>query len=129
MECSIVSSGISADALRRYIEEQIFSLPGTEQPREKFSILLTGSRATGTYSAQSDVDIEVLCPRLIYESVQRELLAAGRTKSIHTYFDVLSDDNWERYFGKQCSRPNFSITTIEEVAQQLQEYDDINIWI
>lgn len=129
MECSIVNSGISADALRRYIEEQIFSLPGTEQPREKFSILLTGSRATGTYSAQSDVDIEVLCPWLIYESVQRELLAAGRTKSIDTSFYVLGDDNWERYFGKQYSRPHFSITTIEEVAQQLQEYDDINIWI
>ena len=37
-------TGIDPAALERFIEEQIYALPGTDRHREQFSILLTGSR-------------------------------------------------------------------------------------
>lgn len=121
--------GIPLDAVWRYVEEQIFTLPGVSRPREELTILLTGSRATGSYTPQSDVDIDVVCPFSVYESIQNASLAEGRITSIHQSFYILRCDDWQQYFGDQLGRPHFSLTPIDEVKSHFQEYNDIFIWI
>jgi len=124
MEC-----GIPTEAIERYIDEQIFTLPGVAEPREAFSVLLTGSRATDTLTPRSDVDIDVVCPRTVCDSVQCAALSEGRIKTTAESFYILPGDDWHRYFGKELGRPHFSLTPLEEVARQFAEYDDIPIWI
>ena len=129
MECCLPDSGITAEGLSRYIEEQIFTLAGVERPREDFSVLLTGSRAAGGWTSSSDIDIEVLCPEKVYNTIQRAMLAAGRIKSFGASLYVLRDENWQTYFGQHSGRPHFSLCPIDQVLRQLQEYDDVSIWI
>ncbi|MHB9130869.1 MAG: hypothetical protein ACYDBB_07225 [Armatimonadota bacterium] len=74
MAIQLDNTGIDATALQRYIEEQIYTLPGTDRQREEFTILLTGSRSMVLHSPQSDVDLDVLCPLEVYASVHRAVL-------------------------------------------------------
>ena len=99
MNCKLPESGLPAEGLRRYIEDQVLTLLGINDPTEKFSILLTGSRATDRWALGSDVDIEVLCPRTIYQSIQQAMVSAGRIKSLGASLYTLRDDNWQTYFG------------------------------
>ena len=62
-------TGVCPADLKRYVEQQIYALPGTDRHEETFTVLLTGSRATGTRRPRSDVDIDVLCPRAVYDRV------------------------------------------------------------
>jgi hypothetical protein len=123
--------GIDQAALERYIEEQIYTLPGTDRHREEFSIVLTGSRATACHAPTSDVDIDVLCRQPIYESVLKEAYEAGITKSPNSLGICTrkGDDDWGRYFGKGISWPHFSITPLETAERQFREYEDVPIWI
>ncbi|MDD2890605.1 MAG: DUF4037 domain-containing protein [bacterium] len=122
--------GISPEAIKRYIEEQIFTLPGTKHPEKDLTILLTGSRATGGYTPHSDVDIDVICKRSVYNSIQQALLKKGSITLINQSLYILRDKDWKRYFGQQqVSRPHFSLTPIDEVTDHFKEYDDVHIWI
>lgn len=125
----LAESGIESQALWRYINEQIYSLPGTTSHRDAFTVLLTGSRAIGAHTPESDVDMDVLCPRRVYESVHRACLEAGTIRTDLSFFCVLRGDDWHRYFGRQKSRPHFSLAPLEEVEQQFRDYDDVWLWI
>jgi hypothetical protein len=121
-------SGIDQDALWRFIDEQIYSLPGTKFHRDVFTVLLTGSRATRTHDPDSDVDIDVLCPQAIYDVVHRASLDVGIIRTEHSFFRVFRDNGWQQYFGEQ-KRPHFSLISLEKVRQQFQEYEDVALWI
>jgi len=126
----IEDSGIDKAALDAYIEEQIYTLPGTDRHREEFSIVLTGSRAIGCHTPASDVDIDVLCPQRIYESVLKAAFEAGITKSPNSLvICTLKGDDWGRYFGKALGRPHFSLTSLATAERQFREYEDVPLWI
>ncbi len=124
-------SGIDEGALRRYIDEQIYSLPGVDRHREVFTVLLTGSRALGNHTPDSDVDIDVLCPEEVYTPLQRACREAGVTKSREAFWCPLSlneEENWRRYFGGD-SVPHFCVNTLESVERQFMQFDDVGMWI
>jgi hypothetical protein len=122
--------GVKGGALRRFIEDQIYSLPGVENPRGVFTILLTGSRATDTYRADSDVDIDVLCPRVIYRTVQRAAFKIGLVTAPNSFFRSLGwEKDWHRYFGREKSVPHFAIHPIETVERQVRRYEDVPLWV
>jgi predicted nucleotidyltransferase len=121
--------GLDERALWRFVEEQIYSLPGTSRHREVFSILLTGSRATGTHRPDSDVDVDVVCPKSVYDSVHGACLKAGIIRSESSFFKILRDEEWHRYFGRERGNPHFALTPLEEVERQLREYDDVWLWV
>jgi hypothetical protein len=123
------ASGIESEALWRYIDEQIYSLPGTTAHRDAFTILVTGSRAIGAHTPESDVDIDVLCPRSVYDSVHRASLEAGIIQTDLSFFCVLGGDDWHRYFGQRAGRPHFALAPLEEVERQFCEHDDVWLWI
>lgn len=124
-------SGIDESALRSYVAEQIYSLPGTDRHRDVFTVLLTGSRALGNHTPESDADIDVLCPEEVYVPLQRACREAGITKSRESFWCPLSlkeEEDWRRYFGGD-SVPHFCISTIESVQKQFREFDDVALWI
>lgn len=122
-------SGVESEALCRFINECIYSLPGTTAHRDTFTILLTGSRSIGAHAPSSDVDIDVLCPRSVYQSVHRAAVESGMIHTDLSFFYVLPGDDWYRYFGRQKGRPHFSLAPLEEVERQFGEYDDVWLWI
>ena len=124
-----IETGISSDALTRYIDEQIYNLPGIDNHRDVFTILLTGSRAIGQHSPQSDVDLDVLCPPEVYALVQRKALAAGIIDSRRGFFCPLVGEDFHRYFGPEMSCPHFSITPLDVVERQFHTYEDVPLWI
>ncbi|MHC4481056.1 MAG: hypothetical protein ACYS1C_08850 [Planctomycetota bacterium] len=79
---SLEERGIDPAALDRFIEEQIYALPGVDGPSEVFTILLTGSRGAGIHTDESDVDIDLVCPQAIYAS-RSPALTASRSTSAH----------------------------------------------
>lgn len=123
------NTGIDPAALQRYLEEQIYTLPGTTRHRDEFSILLTGSRAIGAFQPGSDVDLDVVCPRPTYESVHRESLKVGIITAARSFFCPLAGEDWHRYFGRQMGCPHFSLTPLEEVERHLREFNDVQLWI
>ena len=126
---NLEESGINEDKLWQFINEHIYSLPGCQSHEDVFTILLTGSRAIGMHAPDSDIDINVLCPGSTYDAVYSASKDMGIIKADHSFFRVLRDDDWHRYFGKEVGPPHFSLTPIQEVQQQFQEYDDIDMWI
>ena len=120
------ATGIDPEALQRFIGEQIYALPGTSRHREAFSILLTGSRSTGTFVPDSDVDIDVVCQRDIYESVLGASFKVGLVKTDRTFFWTLADADWHRYFGERMGRPHFSLTPLDRVEEHFREYRDVS---
>jgi hypothetical protein len=123
------TAGIDGDALWRFVEEQIYSLPGTSGHRDVFTILLTGSRGAGIHTPASDIDIDVVCPQPVYESVQRAALGAGIIRSRQSFWFVLRGDGWDRYYGKEMGRPHFSLTGLDDVADHFRRHEDVHIWI
>ena len=122
-------TGIDENAFLRYVEEQIYALPGVDKPEEAFTILLTGSRATGTDGPASDVDIDVLCRRATYEALHRACLDAGIINANKSFFLVVPEEHWERYFGGEKGRPHFSVTSLDHVERQFREYEDVWMWV
>lgn len=123
------SMGINPGDLERYIQDFIYNLPGLEDHQEYLTVLLTGSRALGRYTETSDVDLEVLCTREIYNSIQQEMLERGLTTSLDRSLYYLPQAGWEDYFHSGIDRPHFTITPIEEVKRQLREYEDVPMWV
>ena len=126
---TVKDAGIEETALWRYIEEQVYSLPGTEHHRDVFSVLLTGSRAVGNYVPDSDVDIDVLCPQAVYASVQKAALEAGIIQSENGFWLLRTGEDLHRYFGEEVAVPHISIHPLDTVARQLAEFDDVALWI
>ena len=122
-------SGLSPAALSRFIEEQIYTLPGTDHHREEFSVLLTGSRATGTFSHASDVDIDVVCPRTVYDAVLRASREAGIITAEKSFFCYARDGDPQRYFGVERGYPHFSLTPLDTVARHFRDFDDVWLWV
>ncbi|KPJ63615.1 hypothetical protein AMK68_03470 [candidate division KD3-62 bacterium DG_56] len=129
MTNALRDTGVDPEALQRYIDEQIYTVPGTGRHREEFSILLTGSRAIGMAGPESDVDIDVVCPREVYDSVLRACYEAGIIKAQRSFLCVLQGDDWDRYYGEQMGRPHFSLTPLDRVEDQFREYEDVSLWI
>jgi hypothetical protein len=129
MEMPTQIGGIETSKLWRFIEEQIYSLPGTTRHRQDFTILLTGSRAAGTASPTSDVDIDVVCPQSVYESVHRAARVSGLIQAEQSFFHLVPGDDYGRYFGADLGRPHFSLVSLEEVERQFRDYDDVWLWI
>ncbi len=126
---NLEGTGIDPAALERYVQEQVYSLPGTDRHRDAFSVLLTGSRGTDKYTPKSDVDIDVLCPQAVYEQVNAASLEAGIIKSPLSFFCILKGDDWDRYYGKAFGRPHFSLTSLEAAEGQIASYEDVPLWI
>lgn len=93
--------GISWGGLEKYIEDNIYTLPGIFDHREKLTILLTGSRAIGRYSENSDVDIDIVCPRNSYNQIQAEMFKRNLTGNLHNAFYRLPEAGWDKYFGER----------------------------
>lgn len=125
----LTGADIAPMALQGYVEEQIYTLPGTDRHRDEFTVLLTGSRALGTHTPSSDVDLDVVCPRDVYQSVLQASYAAGIITSDRGFFCVLHDESWHRYFGEQMGRPHFSLTPLDVVERQFHRYEDVPLWI
>ena len=124
------SAGLDKDPLMRYVEEQVYTLPGADDPRACFTVLLTGSRARGLHADDSDVDIDVLCPDAVYRAVHRESLAAGIIKSPDTFGLVSAPESgWEAYFGASRGRPHFSVTSLADVRRHFDTYTDPWLWV
>ena len=123
------NAGLDAVALHRFIAEQIYTLPGTDRHREKFSVLLTGSRATGTYSEGSDVDVDVVCPREVYEAVHRASRAAGIVTAEKSFFCYARGADPQRYFGEEKGYPHYSLTPLDTVERHFREYEDVWLWV
>ena len=126
---NLEGTGIDPAALARYVTQQIYSLPGTDRHRDFFSVLLTGSRATGTHGPNSDVDIDVLCPQEVYDSVHAASLAAGIIKGPRSFFCILPDEDWYRYYGADWGRPHFSLNPLEQAERQIAACEDVPLWI
>ena len=120
---------IDPAALQGFLDEQIYTLPGTDRPHEEFSILLTGSRATGMYEPESDVDVDVVCPQTVYEAVRQACLAAGIVQAPDSFFCYARGDDPHRYFGPERGYPHFSLAPLELVARQFREYRDVALWV
>lgn len=125
----MVNIGVDWNDLWRYIDEQIFTLPGITNHKEKLTVLLTGSRALGTYSYNSDVDIDIICTRETFENIQHAMYQKKLTPNTRQAFYQLPTDGWDKYFGKEVSQPHFSITPIDVIEKQFKNYDDVGIWI
>ena len=121
-------TGIDPAAMERLICEQIYSLPGTTRCDQQFSILLTGSRAIGAHTPNSDVDVDVLCPQEVYERVQPTCLQSGLIGGQRSFFCVVPDE-WWTYFGRDWGRPHFSLTPLETASRQIEQYEDVPLWI
>lgn len=121
-------TGIDPGALEKYIQECICTLPGVRHHDLAFSIVLTGSRAAGTYGPHSDVDLEVLCTEDVYQRVIRESVKAGIIRAPGDLFG-LRDEDWGKYFGKDRGRPHFSLVSLGTLRQQLARHEDVLLWI
>jgi hypothetical protein len=121
--------GISWGDLEKYIEDNIYTLPGIFDHREKLTILLTGSRAIGRYSENSDVDIDIVCPRNSYNQIQAEMFKRNLTGNIHNAFYRLPEVGWDKYFGERTGQPHFTITPIDIIEKDINEYQDTALWI
>ena len=126
---SMKNTGIDRAALERFIEEQIYTLPGTERHREEFSIVLTGSRAMGLHAEDSDVDLDILCPKDVFDCIQRASLEKGLIKTPDSFFGGLKEDVWPKYCGRSLGWPYYSILPLEDIERQFREYDDVALWI
>jgi len=129
MTDALRDTGVDPEALQRYIDEQIYTVPGTDRHRDQFTILLTGSRAVGLAGPESDVDIDVVCPREVYDSVLRACYEAGIIKAQRSFFCMLQGDDWDRYYGERMGRPHFSLTPLDKVEEHFRDYDDTSLWI
>jgi hypothetical protein len=123
------NSGIALADVERYIDEQVYTLPGAESAREAFTVLLTGSRATGTYSQTSDVDISVVCPQSVYDKVLRASLDAGIITTPKSFFAKRPDTDWGHYFGSEKGRTHFSVNSLRHVADHFTDYRDVWLWV
>ena len=122
--------GIKESDFERYVQDQIFSLPGIQKHAELLSVAITGSRAVGKHTPKSDVDIEVVCPAPAYEALQHAAFEAGIIKSPDSFGLVTAPaDGWERYFGPQVSRSHFSVLSLSDVERQIRDYEDVWLWI
>lgn len=75
------------------------------------------------------MDVDVLCPQQVYEAVQRAAFEAGIVKAERSFWFVLRDEDWHRYFGRLMGRPHFALISLDRVAQHFRDYDDVGIWI
>ncbi len=128
IEQNLEGTGLSVEAMRRYVRRFIYSLPGTDRHPEHFSILLTGSRASGHHRPDSDVDLEVLCPQELYDSVLAACLESGRTPTAGTSFFNTGPEGVE-IFGGGIGYPHFSLTPLERIAAAIRRWDDVTMWI
>ena len=120
---------IDANVLERFVNELIYTLPGTCSHRDVFTLLITGSRAIGMHTPTSNVDIDVLCAQPVYESVQRASFEAGIIQSERSFWFVLRNGNWDQYFGKAMGRPHFSLTSLAKVEEHFRNYEDVPMWV
>ena len=125
---SLEGTGLSPDAMRQYIRQFIYALPGTDQHEENFAILLTGSRATGYHGAASDVDVAVLCPQGVYDSVLSACFERGLIKTPGTSFFNSGPEAVEM-FGGGIGYPHFSLAPLERIAASIEDHDDVTMWI
>ncbi len=123
------SAGIDAGALRRFLEDHVYSLPGAGDPRHEFTVLVTGSRSAGVHTDASDVDLDVLCPQPVYQAVHRASFEAGIVRAERSFFWTLEGDDWSRYFGRDMGRPHFSLCSLDRAVEHFGTYDDTWLWI
>lgn len=121
-------TGIDGAALETYIQERVYTLPGVRRLDRAFSVLLTGSRATGDHGPNSDVDLDVVCPEAVYQRVIEESIKSGIIRARGDLF-ILRDENWGRYFGTDWGRPHFRLVPLERLRQQLEQHEDVLLWI
>lgn len=77
-------------------------------------ITLTGSFAAGLGGRGADVDVKVLCPPTLYETVKHELVAGGR---------IGETDDPEEEFADLVG--DYTLESLSAVWQQVQAYHDM----
>jgi hypothetical protein len=110
------------------VNQEVLSLQEFQDQENRIGVYLTGSRAVGGYTDTSDIDLDILCARSVFDELQRRFLAAGKTQTSKAAFYTLADSNYRQYFGN-ISPPHFSITPVESVIKRLQDYDEVQMWI
>jgi len=122
-------AGITAEQVQRYLEEQVYTMPGLGADVDALTVLLTGSRATGTHTETSDVDLHVLCPQPIYERVHGAALSVGIITTPRSFFVKRPETGWEGYYGAEKGTTHFSVTSLDDVRSHFAEYRDVWLWI
>ena len=121
--------GIPMESLHRYIDDQIYSLPGVQEVRQDLTILLTGSRAHGTYTEGSDVDLDVICPEPTYRALHEAAMASGLIRTPRSFFVKRPSDGWEEYFGADKGRPHFTVMSLDQVENHFATFRDVWMWV
>lgn len=75
------------------------------------------------------MDLDVICSRDDFYKIQSEMVKLGRTTNINQGFYNFLEEDFERYFGEGIDRPHFSITPIDIIRKQIENYEDIPLWI
>lgn len=57
------------------------------------------------------------------------MYSKGLTPNTNQAFYYLPVDGWEKYFGEEVGQPHFSITPLDVIETQINQYEDIPIWI
>jgi predicted nucleotidyltransferase len=114
--------------IKEFVADEILTLPEIKKYAGDINVLLTGSRAVGGYTDDSDIDLDILCPQAIFSDIQRNFYNNGKTPSINAAFYILTDSDYKSYFG-EIPAPHFSIIPEERLINRIKKYDEVQMWI
>ena len=119
---------ITVETIKKFVVNEIFVMPELSEYRNDLNVYLTGSRATGEYSDDSDIDLDMICPQDIFDKIQGNFLKSGKTYSVKAAFYSLDSVDYQAYFG-DIGIPHFSILPQEKILRKLQNFDEVQMWI
>ena len=129
MFADIRKCGLDVSLFEKFVEEAVYSLPGVEQSRQDISVYITGSRGAGLHQADSDVNVDVVCTKAVFERIGHQCFEAGIVKSRESLFVTIDPDSVGGYFGQKVAKAGFSIMRLDTLEKQLSEYNDEWMWI
>jgi len=119
---------ISTTTIQKFVHDQLFTIPELGEHTNDLSVYLTGSRDAGVFSDKQNVDFEIICTQSIFDEIQKNLLASGKTDSLLASFYDFENAGYEEYF--ECTTlPHFSVSPYERILEKLQRYDEVQMWM
>ncbi|MCL2641428.1 MAG: hypothetical protein FWD53_11320, partial [Phycisphaerales bacterium] len=73
---------ITLSIITEFVLNELLVMPELSGHKDSLNVYLTGSRAAGGgggYSGQSDVDLDIVCPRPVFDQIQKNFLRSGKT--------------------------------------------------
>ena len=129
MQGSLTVSGLSDQAVDRFITEQVSTLPGVAGRSKDISVFLTGSRALGIHGDHSDIDIELVCDQAVYNDIHKACFNAKLVTSRVSFFMRFPSTIAADYFGQKVGGVHLSLIPLERIERQLSNYEDVPMWI